>query len=42
MARQFEKKDPAKAREYCEKAAKAAPGSDAAKEAAERLNSLPK
>jgi hypothetical protein len=42
MARQFEKKDPAKAREYCEKAAKAAPDSDAAKEAAELLKSLPK
>jgi hypothetical protein len=42
MARQFEKKDPAKAREYCEKAAKAAPDSDTAKEAAELLKALPK
>lgn len=40
MAKQFEKKDPAKARDYCEKAVKAAPDSATAKEAADLLKAL--
>jgi tetratricopeptide (TPR) repeat protein len=41
LARQFEKNNPAKAREYAEKAIKAAPDSDVAKEAAKFVKGLP-
>ncbi|MGE5193674.1 MAG: tetratricopeptide repeat protein [Deltaproteobacteria bacterium] len=41
LARQFEKNNPAKAREYAEKAMKAAPGSAAAKDAEKFIKGLP-
>ena len=41
IAKQFQKSNPAKAREYCEKAIKAAPDSSAATEAAKLLKGLP-
>jgi hypothetical protein len=42
FARQFQKTNPAKAREYCEKVIQAAPDSSAAEEASKLLNGLPK
>ena len=41
LAKQFQKTNPAKAREFCEKAIKAAPDSSAATEAAKLLKGLP-